>query len=163
MTKKNALISGLVFAALMSVYYSYQKGNIISGILMGIIGGVLFALFTYFIYNSTWFKGKIDVKNDNEEPVIYNDGANHFLNGEGVGGKLYLMKDKLKFISHRFNLQNHQLLMDLHDIKQIGFWNIAGIIPTGIEIEMNNGKTEKFVVNKRQKWMEEIRSVKEGI
>jgi hypothetical protein len=161
MTKKNAFISGLVFAALMSVYYSYEKGNIISGMLAGIMGGVLFALFLYFIYNSGWFKRKLDIKNDNEEPVVYDGGANHFLNGEAVGGKLYLMKDKLQFISHRLNFQNHQLLMDLHDIKQIGFYNIAGIIPTGIEIEMNNGKTEKFVVNKRQKWVEEIRSVKE--
>ena len=160
MTKKSALISGLIFAALMSVFYSYEKSSITAGIIEGVISGVLYALIMYFIYNSSWFKRKTVIKNDNDEPVVYDGNANHFLNGEAVGGKLFLMHDKLRFRSHRFNFQNHELLMDLRDIKQISFYNIARVISNGIQIEMNNGKTEKFVVNKRGKWVEEINSVK---
>ena len=48
---------------------------------------------------------QIEVSDDG---VIFSGPANHFLNWEGTGGKLFLLKDKLWFKSHRFNLQNNE-------------------------------------------------------
>jgi hypothetical protein len=70
MTKKSALISGLVFAALMSVFYSYEKGNIKSGIVEGIISGILYAFLMYFTYNSRWFKRRAAAKKANADSTV---------------------------------------------------------------------------------------------
>jgi hypothetical protein len=158
MTKKSALTSALIFAVLMAIFYSFQHG-FLYGVADGIGSGILFGVFMYLLYNSRWFKRKIDVKADNLEPVIYDGGANHFLNGEAVGGKLFLMNDKLRFKSHRFNIQNHELVMDMAHVKQVDFYNLAGVIRNGLEITLDNGKTEKFVVNKRTVWKDEIEKV----
>jgi hypothetical protein len=158
MTKKTALTSAFVFAVLMTIFYLFQHG-FLYGIADGICSGIFFGVFMYLLYNSQWFKRKIDVQTDNQGPVIYDGGANHFLNGEAVGGKLFLMNDKLRFKSHRFNIQNHELVMNMAHVKQVSFYNLAGIIANGLEITLDNGKTEKFVVNKRDVWKDMIEKV----
>lgn len=159
MTKRSALVSGVIFAGLMAVFYSFQYG-VLRGVLEGAAVGLVYGIAMYFVINSGWFKKKTAIEIDNGEPVVMDGGANHFLNGEAVGGKLYLTHDQLRFKSHKFNIQNHELLMNVHDIKQVGFYNIAGIIRNGIQVTMNTGKTEKFVVNKREQWVSEIEKVK---
>lgn len=82
------------------------------------------------------------------------------MNGEAVGGKLYLMKDKLQFKSHGFNIQNHSQIITLEQIKEVVFFNTIGLIPNGLAIMTNEGKTEKFVVNSRRLWKKEIEKLK---
>ena len=88
--------------------------------------------------------------------VIYSGAANHFLNGESVGGGLYLMNDKVLFKSHKLNIQNHELLLDINEVAEVHFYNTLGIIPNGLEIRTTNGKVEKFVVYKRKIWKQKI-------
>jgi hypothetical protein len=177
MTKKKALVSGSIFGLLVCVFYIFQHGiegifygmsifyvvqHGIEGIVCGMVSGLLFAAFMYLLYNSSWFQRKTAIMANNG-PVLYTGGANHFLNGEAVGGKLYLLRDKLWFRSHNLNIQNHELQLDVHHIKAINLYNIAGIIPTGIQVALDNGKTEKFVVNNRKAWINEIKKVKEAV
>lgn len=93
------------------------------------------------------------------QPIIHAGRANHFRNGEAVGGKLYLLTDKLHFKSHKFNFQNHEYVMKLREIKEVGYFNTLGIISNGLYITTNE-KTEKFIVENRQLWFEEIERVK---
>jgi len=67
MTKKSALISGLAFAAGMSVFYCYERGSIAFGILNGVISGVLYGLLMYYVYNSKWFKRRAAAKKANTD------------------------------------------------------------------------------------------------
>ncbi len=39
---------------------------------------------------------------------------------------------------------------------EIRFFNSLGIVPNGLELKLMNGQTEKFVVNGRKQWREEI-------
>ena len=88
--------------------------------------------------------------------LIHQGGANHFKGIEAVGGKLYLYQDLLHFKSHEFNIQTHSLLIPLNEIKEVGFYNTLGLIPNGLKIIWGDGKTEKFVVQKRKLWREKI-------
>lgn len=97
-----------------------------------------------------------DIPTKDRDSVIYSGVANHFLNYESVGGKLYLVPDKLWFKSHKLNIQNHELLLDINEIEEVRFYNTWGLIPNGLEIKTTNGRVEKFVVYKRKTWKQEI-------
>lgn len=92
------------------------------------------------------------------ETLIRKGAANHFAGIEAVGGKLHLTSKRLIFESHPLNMQNHILIIELGDILLLGKRNTLGIVPNGMFIECRNGYTEKFVVNGRKKWMEEIQT-----
>ncbi|MDZ4745082.1 MAG: hypothetical protein SGJ05_03660 [bacterium] len=88
--------------------------------------------------------------------IIRSGGANHFLNGEAVGGKLYLLADKLQFKSHGFNIQNHGQIINIEEIKEVKYRNILGLFPTRLAITTYDGKTETYVVGERRLWKEAI-------
>jgi hypothetical protein len=91
-----------------------------------------------------------------ESSIIHSCPANHFKGIESVGGKLILLKDRLHFKSHDFNIQRHELIIERIHVKEVNPRNNLFIIPNGIEVVMIDGKKEKFVVQGRKKWMELI-------
>jgi hypothetical protein len=103
---------------------------------------------------------KIKLTSSTDGSLVYSGGANHFLNGESVGGKLFLTNNQLHFKSHKFNIQNHEMQLDIHDIKEVRFYNMLGFIRNMLEVETTNGVTEKFVVNNRAAWKEQIDKLK---
>ena len=64
-------------------------------------------------------QNQTQIENIEGQKIIYSDGANHFVNKEAVGGKLYLLTDSVEFKSHNFNIQNHSQTILLKDIKEI--------------------------------------------
>ena len=99
---------------------------------------------------------KVQTENSNEQTIIHSGKANHFKNIESVGGNLYLFSDKIQFKSHSINIQTHELIIDLKQIREVSFYNSLGLVPNGLLIETIDGKTEKFVVNDRKVWKEKI-------
>lgn len=93
---------------------------------------------------------------EGEEDAILCGGANHFKNGEAVGGKMILFHDELVFKSHRFNLQPHQLHISLEDIIDVSPYQVLGIAPNGLKITRATGEPEKFVVGNRAEWIDVI-------
>ena len=89
-----------------------------------------------------------------DELIVYSDIANHLKNFEAVGGTLYLTSKRLIFISHRFNIQNHSLYINLEDITPEGKSPGFGIDGSRLLITRANGKKEKFVLRKVEKWLE---------
>ena len=100
------------------------------------------------------FNVKIDLHS--QEEIIHQGGANHFMNGEAVGGKLFLTNQRLYYKSHGLNLQNHDLTMQFSEIKKLELCKTMYIVPNGLKIHLSNGNVEQFVVQKRKKWLELI-------
>jgi len=157
--KKGAITSALIYSTLMSIYFSLHH-TLLVGMSMGIAAGLFFGLVMFFFYRSR--KGKIGliIHIPNEENALYTGVANHFKNGEAVGGKMALFKNELYFKSHRFNIQNHELQIPLSTITEVNPYKIAGAFNTGLKIKTSDGSTEKFVVFNREDWQAAILAAK---
>jgi hypothetical protein len=156
---KNSILAGLAFGLILGLFFAVQSG-IDYALIAGPIAGLAFGTIIYFFITSKTVKRQTQIENLDGKPIIHSGGANHFINGEAVGGKLYLLTDKLQFQSHRFNIQNHGQIIDIKQIKEVNFYNTLGLIPNGLAITTLNGKTEKFVVTGRRLWKEEIEKLK---
>lgn len=159
---KNSIFSGLAFGIFMGIFFAISNG-IHYAIFIGPLSGLFFGLGIYFFITSKTIKQQTEIANLDEQAIIYADSANHFKNREGVGGKLYLLSNRLQFKSHRFNRQNHELILLMEDIKDVDFYNTMGLIPNGLIIKLHNGQCEKFVVNNRRIWREKIEKLKNQI
>lgn len=158
---KNSIFAGLTFGILMipflAIFYRLPLA-----IIVGPIAGFAFGYMLYSFMNSEAVKQQTKL-NSHEAGIIYSGGANHFVGKESVGGKLYLLEDRLKFKSHNFNIQNHEMLIELKDIDEIGFYRPLGITTNGLVVTKKDGKEERFVVNNRKIWKEKIKSALDKI
>jgi hypothetical protein len=76
-----------------------------------------------------------------------------------VGGWLYLTDQRLVFLSHGFNIQEHKLSIPLEEIVEARPCATARIIPNGLRIVTTEGE-ERFVVEGRRSWADEIEQAK---
>ncbi len=75
---------------------------------------------------------------------------------EGVGGRLYLTNKRLVFKSHKLNIQNHQLSINLIDVIGFNKYKTLGIINNGLSIQTAQNTTEKFVVEQADEWINKL-------
>jgi hypothetical protein len=108
-----------------------------------LIGG--FQLYQYRKFSA-------DPPSFSEEGILHQGPANRFLNGEFVGGWLWLTHHRLYFRSHKVNLQNHEGSIFLVDVSSVDSRRTFGIVPNGIHLTSNDGGVEKFVVSGRARW-----------
>ena len=156
---KNSILSGLFFGLFFGLFQAFSR-DINYALIVGPISGLLFGVVIYFFVTSKTVKRQTKIEISDDKTVVRSEGANHFINCEAVGGRLYLLTDKLQFQSHRFNIQNHELIIEIEQIKDVSFYNTLGLIPNGLTITTLNGKKEKFVVSNRRFWKEEIEKLK---
>lgn len=156
---KNSILAGIFFGVVMGLFFSILFGSDY-GLISGIFSGILFGVGIYLFVNSKTVKSQTQIENIHGLTIIHSGGANHFINVEAVGGKLYLLTDKVLFKSHNFNAQNHSQTILLEQIKEIGFYNTLGLIPNGLSITTSDDKIEKYVVNNRRLWKEKIENQK---
>ena len=90
------------------------------------------------------------------DDIICHGYANHFKSWESCGGYLYLTNSKLIFKSHKFNIQNHEFILDLSEITNIEP-DSNSLFQNSIIIYTKN-KSEKYVVRDREFWIEHIKS-----
>src|SRR5690606_33904382 len=152
---KNSILAGLAFGLLFGIFLAVRF-NTNYAFIGGPISGLAFGTALYFFVTSKTVKKQTQIENLEGKTIIRSGGANHFINGEAVGGKLYLFTDKLQFQSHGFNIQNHGQIIHLEEIKEVNFCNTLGLIPNGLAITTHTGQTEKFVVGGRRLWNDEI-------
>ena len=99
-----------------------------------------------------------------DEKIIKKGKANHFLGVTNVGGTLYLTNIRIIFETNALNwMEKHTFLLLLKDISDIGKRNTLFIIPNGMFITSKEGKTDKFVVFGREKWIKEIEERRNSI
>lgn len=154
-TIKALIVSSIGFTFLFGIIISFING-INYAFVAAPIAGLLWGILIYFFFNSKKVKQHTQITGVEESDIIYAGGANHFKNAEAVGGKLYLLKDKLEFRSHGFNIQNHSFNIDLNEMEEIIFFNTLGLIPNGLKLKLKAGDEEKFVVNNRNTWKSAI-------
>jgi hypothetical protein len=167
MKLKNIFKTGLSFGIAITILFILQKlldneeltsTEIIKLVVEG-ISTVIFASFLYGLLMSAFIKSKF-VKNTTkistqpDETILFETPANHFKSIEAVGGKLYLTNQRLIFQSHKLNIQNHQLSINLNDIDNVHRYKTLGMIDNGLSITTNNSTTKNFVVEQPAKWIE---------
>lgn len=148
--------AGVPFGTIIGLGFAIFNG-IYSGIVSGVISGLLFGLgISAFIQIQAEKFKKIKSEVTNGKKVIMDGGANHFKGAEGVGGWLYLTSEEIIFKSHAFNVQKHETVIPLDRIVEVKTVSTLGFIPNGLQIVINNGIIEKFVVNTRKVWVKKI-------
>lgn len=159
---KNSILAGLAFGLLFGIFLAvlFDTNYALIG---GPISGLAFGTALYFFVTSNTVKKQTQIENPEGKPIIRSGGANQYINGEAIGGKLYLFTDKLQFQSHGFNIQNHAQIIHLEEIKDVKFCNTLGLIPNGLTITTRAGQTEKFVVGGRRLWKDEIENLKTNL
>ena len=157
---RNSVLAGIAFGLLFGIFLAIRFDPFYA-LIAGPLCGLAFGLAMYFFVTSKTVKKQTQIQMAEGEVIVHLGSANHFLNGEAVGGKLYLLNDKLQFQSHGFNRQNHRLVIKLNQIQKISFFKSLGLIPNGIAISTTAGRTEKFVVNNRRLWKNKIETVKQ--
>ena len=152
---KYSILSGLIFGLFFGTSFAILFG-INSAFIPGIIFGLIFGAVSYFFIASRIIKKQTQIDNLDEKTIIHSSGASHFINGESFGGRLYLLRDRLQFQSHRFNLKNQGTLIYIEQIEEVNFYNPLGVIPNGLLIRTTDGYTKKFVVIGRRLWKKKI-------
>lgn len=169
------------FSFFFSLFCSILFWSWLKGIVLGCTAGLLFGTFmTIFAVVETIKFKKIKKELEQNMTIIYDDGANHlvskdaagceaqssykrlygcanrFVKREAVGGYLFLTSDMLYFISHRYNVNVHEIKIPYIKIQNV----TKGKFPRSITLWLKDGRTESFVVNNREEWvkrfMEEI-------
>lgn len=169
MEKKNQTKAGLIFGTFMTIFFFVQslftsdnldtKNIFISAIVAvfcGATAGFLYAWTVGKFANSKWVDKQTMITAEPGENILFDTPANHFKGIEGVGGKLYLTNKRVVFKSHKINFQKHQLSINLSDIIKVDRYRPLGIANNGILIKTSGNKTEKFVVEQRDAWMDHL-------
>jgi len=160
--KKGTIMSGSFFGIIMGCWHGFTE-SFRSGLIQGILGGLFFGVFWYFLNNSKRMKKITRMEFGHDGEMIIAGGANHFSTGISVGGRLFLLKDRLEFKPHKFNFQRKEMHIALDDVNDVKYYDIWGIFQTGMKITTDNGNIEKFVVNDRDTWKIKILELKENI
>jgi hypothetical protein len=154
-TLRNTAIGALFFTIIFGTIEAFISGIAYASIAAP-IAGAFFGLLMYLFLNSKKVKQQTALAEKDQDNIVYSGAANHFKNAEAIGGKLYLLTDRLEFKSHGFNIQNHAFNIHLTEIKGLTFYKTLGVVPNGLQLTLANGETEKFVVNNRTVWKTEI-------
>lgn len=134
------------------------KSGVAQGTLFGILFGFGFPPLMDFIARKVIRKIKIDLNEG--ESLIYEGPANLFRGIEGVGGKLFLTSDRLHFKSHKMNIQNEPLSIPLDHVAEFSTYRTSKVITfdNGLKVSTMDLKEYKFVVNNRDKWVNQLLS-----
>ena len=90
------------------------------------------------------------------EHVLWEGVANHFVEGEGVGGYMWLTDSRLLFVSHRANVRPHELTIPLHEVREVRAARTLRLVPNALNVDTASDTTERFVVEDRGAWAREI-------
>lgn len=169
MNKKNKYKAGLSFGIGMTVFFILQNfltndnhsakeitKSIVSGSIAGVVSGVLFGWLMGLFSKSKLVNDTSKIDTEPDEAILFQTPANHFRGIEGVGGKLYLTTERLIFKSHKFNIQNHQLSINLTDINHVNRFKTLGVVNNGLSIITNQKTKEKFVVEQVNEWVNRL-------
>lgn len=176
--KKSALRAGLLFGVYMGLFFGLllvpcagcfgARFESVVGIVIGLVIGVFLAVLAgglsgliYGLMMYSFMEKKAKEFAPLRESLIaqrrlyYDDGANHFVGAEGVGGWLFLLNDSLYFKSHQQNIQVHELQIPLVNIRKVESCKKLGM-NTGLNVELVDGRVEKYTVNEPQVWAKKI-------
>lgn len=164
------LLAGLLFGLPMGLFAWLSTGRLLIGGAVGLVAGMLFAAAIALFVDKARRGGQDERElfGDPEpfgpdEEILREGLANHFKGLEGVGGKLYLTDRRLRFISHKLNIQRHDESYPLEEIASAEPTRTLGIIPNGLRVTSLDGRRERFVVHERRQWVEAIDGARQAV
>lgn len=169
MDNKNKIKAGLIFGIAMTIFFILQDLlthdnlttkniiiTIVSGLFGGALAGLLFGWLIGLFANSKLLTQGTQINTDANETIVFETGANHFKGAEGVGGKLYLTNKRLVFKSHKYNIQNHELSINLSDVDKVDRYKTLGIANNGLAVTTTHNIVEKFAVQQPDEWINQL-------
>ncbi|MCE9529846.1 MAG: hypothetical protein K8T89_01695 [Planctomycetes bacterium] len=154
-----ALGAGVPFAIMMGLVFTLQGDfdSFAKAIAAGLMFGISLAAF------KSWQATRFTSVNPcvEGETLLKQGAANHAKTMESVGGWLYLTNRRFLFRPHRYNIQKQEVSIPLREIVDAQVCLTAFVIPNGLLVVTSRGK-ERFVVEGRRSWVEEIRKAKLG-
>jgi hypothetical protein len=82
--------------------------------------------------------------------------AKHLHNLDGVGGQLILTDQRLIFIPNPLHYMKYELVIPINHIVDVQPYNIYGVIRKGVRIDIKGEKPERFAIQKRLEWINNI-------
>jgi len=151
----NFIICWLGWGIPMGLLCSVIFGSLRKGLLLGIFGGLLFAvimiLFTAILASR---KDQLRKRYGMEGPVLHDGAANRMVHKEAVGGWIFLMEDRFCFVPHAFNTAVGEWSVPYTDITAV----TEGERIRSIAVHTKEGTVEEFVVNNRREWIRVLKS-----
>lgn len=158
LSPKKIAVVALVFGGPMGALFWFQTGKPGTALVAGVFAGLLFALATSFFASRVAKADQDDVGSPNSGEALLRSGlTNHFKGVEGVGGKLFLTDRRLRFVSHKLNVQRHDESWALDEIASVEPTRTLGIVPNGMRVTLRSGQRERFVLYGRRAWVEAVR------
>lgn len=149
----NYIICWLGWGIPMGLLCSVIFGSLRKGLLLGILGGLFFAvimmLFTIILASR---KDRLRKRYGIEGTVLYDGAANRMVHKEAVGGWIFLMEDRFCFVPHALNTTVGEWTVPYTDITDVS----KGKKIRSIAVHTKEGTVEEFVVNNRREWMKII-------
>lgn len=98
------------------------------------------------------------------EKIIRKDHANMTCDGNHLNGALYLTTDRLVFIGYLLNISNKCMEdVPLEHIESITPEKTFYVIPNAITVRTIQQRKLKFIVKKRDEWIEAIQKSVDSI
>jgi hypothetical protein len=161
--QKSWLTMALLYGLPMGLFFSFQSGNYMIGLPIGLVAGALFSsLMSGFVSRQTR-RFKTESPDFGSEASLHDGPANHFSDLESVGGHLWLTSGQLHFRSHKMNLQNHEWSVPLADIVSAEATKTLGLISNGLRVNMSSGEVHRFIVNDNKRWAQAILTARQSL
>ena len=163
---RHVIRPGLAFGVSMGLFIGWMTQSPYRGFGGGIFCGVAFgwAVKRFLKESMTTTRLEFDGARadfDPDEIVIHVGPANHFKGIESVGGKLFLTNKRLRFRSHKVNVQVHDESYQVDTITSVEPSRTLGMIPNGLVVHLRDGRRERFVVMGRSEWVMRLQATAE--
>jgi len=136
--------TGTPFGLFMALIFGFQFGEwwgAVAGVAAGILFGSAITLFVLLMSNRMRIRDNFE-----NEPVLWQEPANHVLGIEARGGWLVLTPTRLAFRTHGLNFQNQQIDIPRTDILSAQPGRSFGFLPNLLRLILISGNTQTFVV-----------------
>ncbi len=157
-----ALRFGAPYGIIMGVLWPWQWESV-TGLFAGALLGLLSGLFAAFVVSRTHARAVLANPPPSGEHLIGHGLSNYrqgFMPVAGIAGWLCVTDARLLFRSQakRLGARGGEISIPIDEIIEVQPYSQGWIMPTGLRVVTAKGE-ERFVVEARQEWIEQIRRV----
>jgi hypothetical protein len=157
---KSTLLAFAVFGLAMGIYSALATRSLLLGLVLGVIAGAGFAVFIWIFRIVVQRSRRFGMKNvtgwADDEAIIRSGPANMFRHGLAEGGMLFLTNTRVRFRTHRASAEVGDYSFPVAHISSVQPCRTLGVVPNGIEVNMSDGRSNRFVVEDRAEWLRVI-------
>ena len=160
----NSGLTGTLFGLFIAVIYTVlqlvngsfeAKQSLLTAAVTGTAAGLLFGLYIRsFAKRQASEFSSVRQRLEKDGAVYLDAAANHLLNGEYVGGWMFLTDAGLYFMANPMNVMSHSVKLAYDEIAGIRIMKQMGFV-NGIVAETEKGR-EYFSVSRPKLWVEKI-------